>query len=128
MGLVDITFGHRLRFNSAAGLALGIAVDDTIHLLTEYRRQRSAGMSVSNSMKTATLVKGSAVLSSSLILSIGFGISGLSNFVPIMHFGLLTGLIMLTAVVGDLVFLPALINMKKSNAAAPISGLNISTT
>ena len=96
-----------------AAVALGIAVDDTIHLLIEYQRQRLRGMSVSNSIKTATLVKGRAILSSSLILSIGFGVSMLSRFVPIVHFGILTALIMLTAVVGDLVVLPAIINLKK---------------
>ena len=59
------------------------------------------------------MTKGRAILSSSIILSIGFGVLILSRFVPIMHFGFLTSVIMLTAVVGDLVVLPAIINMKK---------------
>lgn len=96
-----------------AAVALGIAVDDTIHMLSEYQHQRSRGRSIPDSMKTATIIKGRAILSSSLILAMGFGITVLSQFVPIVHFGLLTALIMLTAVIGDLIVLPAIVYLKK---------------
>ncbi len=104
-----------------AAVALGIAIDDTIHLLTEYQLQRLNGMSVSNSIKAATIVKGRAILSSSLILSLGFGVSVLSRFVPIVHFGILTALVMLTALIGDLVVLPAIIHLKKDEKVKIIS-------
>jgi hypothetical protein len=55
------------------------------------------------------LVKGRALISSSLILCIGFGVMVLSSFMPMIYFGLLSALIMLTALAGDLVFLPAIL-------------------
>ncbi len=99
-----------------AAVALGIAVDDTIHLLHEYRTGRLLGMPVSISMKSATIIKGRAILSSSIILTIGFGVLMASSFVPIVHFGLLTALIMLTAVVGDLIVLPAMVYAGKGDS------------
>jgi hypothetical protein len=46
---------------------------------------------------------------SSLILFIGFGVMSFSNFVPTMYFGLLTSLMVLWALLGDLLLLPATI-------------------
>lgn len=102
-----------------AAVAIGIAVDDTIHFISEYQHQRNKGMPISNSLKSATLIKGRALLTSSIILTIGFGVTTLSRFVPIMHFGLLTALIMLTAVIGDIIVLPAILYFKKDKNLIP---------
>ena len=96
-----------------AAIALGIAVDDTIHLLFEYQRQRSQGMSIHHSITVATQIKGRAILSSTVILSIGFGVMILSRFVPLIHFGLLTAVIMWAALAGDLIVLPSIIYLKR---------------
>jgi predicted RND superfamily exporter protein len=56
--------------------------------------------------------KGRAILSSSLILCIGFGVLVLSRFVPTINFGMLSAIIMITAVIGDLVVLPSIILLK----------------
>jgi predicted RND superfamily exporter protein len=96
-----------------AAVALGIAVDDTIHFLSEYRNKRRQKKSASDSLEIVTLNKGEAILSSSLILCMGFGVLVLSRFVPIIHFGLLSAVIMLTALLGDIVVLPSFILLKK---------------
>ena len=96
-----------------AAVALGIAVDDTIHFLTEYKEKRTKGFSISESVKTVIFLKGRAILSSSLILCIGFGVLILSRFVPTMNFGMLSAIIMITAVIGDLVVLPSIILCKR---------------
>ena len=70
-------------------------------------------MPIGNAMKTATITKGRAILTSSLILSIGFGVMMVSRFIPVAHFGLLTSLIMLVAVIGDLIVLPAIVYLSK---------------
>ena len=95
-----------------AAVALGIAVDDTIHFLTEYKEKRTEGFSISESVKTVIFLKGRAILSSSLILCIGFGVLVLSRFVPTINFGMLSAIIMITAVIGDLVVLPSIILLK----------------
>lgn len=92
-----------------AAVAIGIAVDDTIHFLTEYKKQIKKGCEVPEAIEIVVTEKGKAILLSSLILSIGFGTMITSSFVPTVHFGTLSAVIMVTAVFGDLVVLPSLI-------------------
>ncbi len=100
-----------------AAVALGIAVDDTIHFLTEYQERRAQGLLIPEALMHVIDTKGRAILSSSLILCVGFGVMVLSRFVPVVHFGLLCAIIMITAVIGDLVLLPAVILLKKEKEA-----------
>ncbi len=95
-----------------AAVAIGIAVDDTMHFLSEYKEQRDMNMRVAPAIRAVLLIKGRALISSSLILCIGFSVLVLSHFVPTMNFGILTAIIMLTALIGDIVFLPSLIMFK----------------
>lgn len=99
-----------------AAVSLGIAVDDTIHFLTEYQRQRAENRSIKQALQATYTNKGQAILISSAILFIGFGIMVFSRFVPIIHFGLLSAIIMVTALIGDLVVLPAIMLLKKEPA------------
>ncbi len=101
-----------------AAVALGIAVDDTVHFLSEYQRQRAQGISAPEALASVIRIKGRALVSSSLILCLGFGVTVLSRFVPVVNFGLLCAIIMITAVIGDLVLLPAVILLKKSSPKA----------
>jgi len=94
-------------------VALGIAVDDTIHLLSGYQRQRAIGFSIRQAIELAIRVKGQAVLSSSFILCMGFGVLVLSRFVPIIHFGFLSALIMITALISDVIILPSIMFVRR---------------
>jgi len=96
-----------------AAVAIGIAVDDTIHFLTEYKERRGLGMPIPRAVQAVLFLKGRALLSSSIILSIGFSVLILSSFQPTMNFGFLTAIIMLTALIGDVFFLPGVIMLKK---------------
>jgi hypothetical protein len=96
-----------------SAVALGIVVDDTVHFISAYRLQREKQKSIVSAVETAILGKGRAIIATTLILSMGFLILGFSSFVPTIQFGLLTTIIMLTAVVGDLVWLPAIFLLKK---------------
>lgn len=107
MGLLSIPLNTATALISA--VAIGIAVDDTIHFLTEYKVQVKNGLNVPEAIERVIAGKGKAILLSSLILSIGFGTMIFSRFVPTVHFGLLSAVIMATAVIGDLVLLPSLI-------------------
>ncbi len=96
-----------------AAVALGIAVDDTIHFLSEYKIKRTQGLSMNKSLELVILTKGRAIITSSLILCIGFAVLNLSSFVPIIIFGMLTAFIMITAVMGDMIILPSVMLLKK---------------
>ncbi len=92
-----------------ATVALGIAVDDTIHFLSTYRNKRKNEPQNEKAVNKVILTKGRAIISSSLILCIGFGVLTLSRFIPTLYFGFLSTLIMITALIGDIIFLPAII-------------------
>lgn len=97
-----------------AAVALGIAVDDTIHFLSEYKIKRGQNISIPKAVTAVTYIKGRAIISSSLILCAGFGVMIFSRFIPIIYFGLLCAIIMITAVIGDLIVLPACLLLKKN--------------
>jgi hypothetical protein len=52
---------------------------------------------------------GKAMYYTSITIIMGFSILSLSNFIPTVYFGLLTGLAMLTALVADLTLLPLML-------------------
>ena len=107
MGVFNVPLNTATSLISA--VALGIAVDDTIHFLYEYIKQRQAGQERDASLDRVIIRKGRAILTSSVILCIGFGVMMFSKFIPIVNFGVLSAVIMLTALIGDLVVLPAVI-------------------
>jgi hypothetical protein len=91
-----------------AAVAIGMAVDNTIHFLAIYSKHRSEGLSRKDAVGDVILSKGRAMVSSSIILLIGFGVLIFSHFIPTIHFGLLCAVIMAAALAGDLIFLPSL--------------------
>ena len=90
-------------------IAFGIAVDDSIHYLARFRMETLRGASLHQAVKNTTIHTGRAIVLTSLILIAGFGVLGTSSFESNMLMGLLTCLTILTALVADLLFLPALI-------------------
>ena len=91
-----------------ASVALGIAVDDTVHMLTEYRRQRLAGRPVDEAWRVTIDVVGPALLVTTLTACAGFATLSFSGFIPLQYFGFLAFLATAAAFVADVVFLPAL--------------------
>lgn len=92
-----------------AAITIGIAVDDTIHYIhrfnEEFAEHRSYQMAVENCHASI----GKAVFYTSLTVIVGFSILALSNFIPTIIFGLLTGLAMFIALVLVLTLLPKML-------------------
>lgn len=105
MGMLGIPLNTSTALISV--VALGIAVDDTIHFLTDYKRRRSENLTVRQALHLVTLEKGEGISSSTIILFISFSVLMFSRFVPTISFGGLSAVIMLTAWIGDMVVLPA---------------------
>ncbi len=91
-----------------AAVAIGIAVDDTIHFICEYQQLKNTGMTAEKAINKTIVTKGHPIITTSLIMTGGFGILLFASFVPSIQFGLLSALIMGFAVISDLLVLPAI--------------------
>ncbi|UCG72867.1 MAG: MMPL family transporter [Chromatiales bacterium] len=88
-------------------IALGIVVDDTVHFLTAFRRYLRDRMHVNDAIGATIEEVGRPVVITSLILAASFAVLTLGRFVPSQQVGLVTAIIVLTALLADLVLLPA---------------------
>ncbi|HOO70980.1 MAG TPA: efflux RND transporter permease subunit [Spirochaetota bacterium] len=96
-----------------ASVTIGIAVDDTIHFVTWYRRNRKHGMDVNPAIVHTYRDVGKPIVITSVVLFLGFFILVLGAIKPTRAFGLLTALAMIFALAGDIILLPALISIFK---------------
>lgn len=92
-------------------IVIGIAVDDTIHLLHHIRIHLSRGESIEVALDHARKDAGKAVVSTSLILFFGYMTFIAGSVAPIIRFGLLCGLAISMALLVDLILLPALLRL-----------------
>lgn len=90
-------------------IAVGIAVDDTIHYLHRFQREFRVDRNYTRAMRRCHSSIGNAMYYTSLTITSGFSILAFSSFVPSMLFGLLTALAMVMALVSALSLLPRLI-------------------
>lgn len=93
-------------------IALGLAVDGTFHYLVRYNDAYRAGDCSTRAARRALLMTGGAILNASMITAIGMTALGLSSFAPTARFGFMMTALMLAAVVGDLILLPALLSLR----------------
>ena len=92
-----------------ASVALGIAVDDTLHFLLWWKSKTNAGVEPSAATTNTLQHCGLAMLQTTLVFGVGVSLYGLSDFLPTMRFGLLLASMMFFAIIGDLLALPALL-------------------
>jgi predicted RND superfamily exporter protein len=90
-------------------VALGIAIDDTVHFLVRYRRERAAGATPADASRRTGFAVGRPIAITSLMLSAGFGVIALSSFATLQEFGLLFAMTIGLCLVADLLLLPALL-------------------
>lgn len=99
-----------------ACVSLGLTTDATVHIVSKLLR---SGRATDFAMaRTVTLVgTGRAIVYATLALVVGFSVLVLSNFVPLVVFGLLVVASMLIGLYGDLVMLPILLGWWSGTAA-----------
>jgi predicted RND superfamily exporter protein len=92
-----------------ASVALGIAVVDTLHFLTWYRRETALGHSSEFAIRSAFRHCATAMAQTSLICGMGILVFVASPFVPVSRFAWMVAVLLAAALVGDLLILPALL-------------------
>jgi predicted RND superfamily exporter protein len=88
---------------------VGIAVDDTIHLLARYREELSRSRTHEDAIREATVHCVGAITNTSVILGLGFSVLTLSTFPANVTTGILGASIIVMALLADLIFAPAIL-------------------
>lgn len=103
--------GFDLNAGSALVLvvSLGVAVDDTIHFLSRFTEARRLGADRIQAVQTALHTTGRAIILTSVVVVTGLSVLHLSGFVPTRRFAELTTVTFASALLGDLLLLPALL-------------------
>jgi uncharacterized protein len=103
--------GHAIDIGSVmtASLAMGIAVDDTLHFLTFFQRQIDSGATRQTAVLATYRNCGRAMLQTTLVCGAGLATFALSDFLPTARFAWMMVALLTAAILGDLIILPAMI-------------------
>ena len=93
-----------------ASVALGVAVDDTIHYLRWFRIGLDHGLDRKGAAMEAYERCATAMSQTTLIAGLGLSVFALSTFTPTQRFGYMMLALLFAALFGDLIFLPAILS------------------
>jgi predicted RND superfamily exporter protein len=91
-----------------ASIAIGLAVDDTIHFMHNFRRYFGSTGDPQKAVFMTLHTTGRAMLVTTIVLSLGFFIYMFATLSNIIRFGLLTGVTLIAALLADFFLAPAL--------------------
>jgi predicted RND superfamily exporter protein len=94
---------------TVAAICVGIAVDNSIHYVHRFKLEYNQAHDYQIAMLNSHASIGRAIYYTSITITLGFSILALSNFIPSIYFGLLTGFSMVIALVANLTLLPLLL-------------------
>ncbi len=108
MGLAGISLDL---FNAMiASIALGIALDDSIHLLARFQRSLGAGMDVASAVTGSVREVGIPIIATSAIVALGFvGLAASASLDGTARFGYFSAVALVVAFIASVLFLPALV-------------------
>jgi len=110
LGVMGLT-GIRLDVATVtiAAIVLGLVVDDTVHFLYHLRHELKEGDDAGEAASRSVRSIGHSMALSSIVLVIGFAMLGLAPVKSVSYFGLLCALAMFSAILADLLVVPALV-------------------
>ena len=91
-----------------AGVAVGLAVDDTIHYLVSYNHEFKKDLNKEHALQNTIRHMGKPIIFTTVTISLGFSVLMFSSFKPTAVFGLMMVITMVSALVADLILLPSL--------------------
>ena len=92
-----------------AAISIGIGVDDSIHYIHRFREEFARDENHWAAIKRSHDSIGRALYYTTMTVVLGFSILVMSNFIPTIYFGVLSGLAMSTALLANLMLLPLLL-------------------
>jgi predicted RND superfamily exporter protein len=110
-----------------ASAALGVAVDDSLHFITWFRRSVIQGETIVRSVANAYRRCGLAMLQTTLICGFGLVVFALSPFAPIARFGWFMFALLMAALIADLILLPAILLSPLGRPFLPRGNVRVSS-
>ncbi|GBE44902.1 MAG TPA: hypothetical protein ENH05_08795 [Rhizobiales bacterium] len=106
-------YGHGLQFTSVVAftIAFGIAVDSTIHVLNRYKLARAKTNDVDAAIGETLKAIGPVLIVATIILISGVAVTVISELPMVRLYGQISSVVLLTALVGAMVFLPAILSL-----------------
>ena len=89
-------------------IAIGLAVDDTIHFMHNFRRYYLESADAEKAIEQTFYTTGKAMVITTLVLSLGFFAYIAANMISVQNFGIITGSVIIFALLSDLLLAPAL--------------------
>ena len=123
MGLLDISLNPGTAM--VAVIAIGIAVDGTIHLLARYNELCRRTSDYKEAVNIAVQEEATPLIVSSLALSLGFGVLLFSNFTVVAQFGALAAATMLFSIFANLLVTPIIMSKVRLVGLYQILAMNI---
>ena len=123
MGLLGISINPGTAM--LAVIAIGIAIDDTIHLFSQYNENCRRTSNLEEAVRQTIFQESIPVVSTSISLMLGFAVLLLSNFSIIAQFGALAAATMLVALLSDLVITPVIMARVRLVGISQILGLTV---
>lgn len=90
-------------------IALGICVDHTMHFMVRYQRLAHSGISEVAAIGRVISQEAVPIIATAFALAMGFATLMFSNFPPVARFGMLSGMVMLLALVSTFVVIPLML-------------------
>jgi len=92
-------------------IALGLAVDDTVHFMHNFRRYEMQYNDVDKAVELTLMGTGRAITLTSIVLALGFLVLTFSSMNHMFNFGILTASAILTALLADFFLMPAIMKL-----------------
>ena len=92
-----------------SSICYGIAIDDTIHFLLDYKRKAGSGEKLRDIFKEVLDGTGTALTTTTFVIVISFSVFWFARFIPNYNFGVFSSLILTIALITDFLLLPSLL-------------------
>ncbi|MGE4605328.1 MAG: MMPL family transporter, partial [Myxococcota bacterium] len=107
MGWFDISLDYNKV--TIAAVALGISVDDTIHLMSRFHHEFGIHRNYEKALRAALADVGRALVITSIALVLGFLVLASSEMRSQAYYGILLSGALVTALIADFFFMPSLV-------------------
>jgi len=112
IGFMSMFGMHLDMFTMLVGaIVIGLSVDDTVHFFHNFAKYHHQGYNTREAVEKTMIGTGRALVSTSIVLSLGFFVYAFASLSNLIHFGILTGGAIAIALVSNIILGPALLTL-----------------